>query len=105
MSKCDVCNANIPLLGGIKVKDGTICGSCTNLSSNFRMESIIDLKKYYQLNNDRKKIFQETQKLKSILSDVISIDDNNKLFYIVPKKKGFDYIIYSFDEIINYLTK
>ena len=102
MSKCNICNSKIPFMGKFKVKDGIICGSCSNLSSSYRTDTIEILKKYYQDNEKRKKIFHETQRLKSILSDIVLIDDTNRLFYIVPKRKDFNYFIYSFDEIISH---
>lgn len=105
MSKCEVCNSKIPFLGGLKAKDGIICGSCSNLSASYRTDTIEDLKRYSQINEERKKIFKETQKLKSIASDTILIDDDNKLFYVAPRKKGFNYCVYSFSEIIKYETE
>ncbi len=102
MSKCNICNSKIPFMGKFKVKDGIICGSCSNLSSSYSTDTIEILKSYYQANENRKKVFHETQRLKSILSDIVSIDDTNRLFYIVPKKKGFNYYIYSFDEVVSH---
>lgn len=100
--KCDVCNSKIGLLNNAKISDGTICLSCTQLCSSYRTENISNMKKYFEINNQRKSIFKETQKLKGFASSVIHIDDNNRLFYIGEPKGQFNYIIYSYDEVLDY---
>lgn len=99
--KCDVCNSKIGLLDGIKISNGSICPNCAILCSSYKTETIENMKKYYELNNQRKALFSETQKLKTFLSTAIHIDNVHNLFYIEPHKIT-NYFIYSFDEVIDY---
>ncbi|MBR3280942.1 MAG: SHOCT domain-containing protein [Clostridia bacterium] len=102
MANCNVCGEKLPFIGGIKVSDGVICGSCSNLSGSYQTETIQNLKTLYNKNEQLKRIFNETQCLKSFMGDSISIDSNNRLFCIPPRRKGFNCIIHSLDDITGY---
>lgn len=99
--KCDVCNSKIGLLGGNKISDGIICSNCVSLCSSYKIESIKNMKLYYGLNNERKTIFKETQTLKKFATPTCHIDNLNRLFFFGDPKKNNNYIVYSFDEIVD----
>lgn len=94
---CPVCGANEKCK--IKVANGCICASCTRLSPNYSAETIEVLKGYQQEQIKRRSVFSKTRIIKSILSDTIIVDENNKLFY-KGKEKDENPIIYRFDEVI-----
>lgn len=100
MSKnCSACGSKIGLLNSTKTSDGIICLNCSLLCPSYKTETIANIRKYIDINNQRKSLFTETQKLKSFASETFHIDNIHRLFYIGNPKNTFNYIIYSFDEI------
>ena len=82
----------------IKAANGYICASCTWLSPNYSAETIEVLAGYQREQSQRRALFSKTRVIKSLLSDTICVDDNNKLFY-VGKEKEERPIIYRFNEV------
>lgn len=104
--KCDVCNRNINIFNGNTIKDGIICPYCTTICPSYKTESIDTMRRYWQINHERFTAFTETSKLKNLMSEIISIDDNNKLFMIGKlKDKNVEPIVYSFKEVVSYNTE
>lgn len=95
--KCNVCDCKLGLINTYKAVDGIICINCVCLCPSYKTETIETLKKYWNINNERKRIFQETNKLKNFASEVIYIDNVHSLFAI-----GNYNIIYSFNEVVDY---
>lgn len=96
VKECPVCGAKEKCK--IQVVDGYICARCTWLSPNYMAETIATLKGYWSEQNSRKAAFTKTRVIKSLMSDAIIVDDNNRLFY-VGKEKDAPTVIYSFDEV------
>ena len=102
---CSVCGNKIPLGTASKAIDGILCVNCLNLANGSIMTrnipiSIQEISEYYKINEERKKIFTETQTLKNFGSSIVHIDNNNRLFYINKTE-----IYYSFNEVVGYIEE
>lgn len=103
MSRCDICNNKLGIINKLKVSNGFICPHCSTISQSFKTDSIEDLKKYWDINHKRISIFNKTSVLKSLLSEIVTIDNNNKLFIIGKYEKlSIEPIVFSFNEISSY---
>lgn len=98
--QCPVCGEKMAIK--TQIKDGEICSSCTWLSPNHKLESIETVKGYWNINQTRHSLFSKTSMLKGFMSESISIDDKNKLFFqgkdntkIIPR-------YYSYEEVSEY---
>lgn len=97
VNTCPVCGAKVKCK--IKVANGgLICSFCKRLSPNCAAETVEALTDYHKEQCQRRGIFLSTRIIKSIFSDAIVIDENNKLFYAGKEKEAFP-IIYRFDEV------
>jgi len=100
---CPVCNQKIGLLMKSKVSDGEICSSCASICSAHATKTLNDIHTYWNTNKERENIFSPTQKLKSLMSEVITIDSTNNLFIFgdIDKIKTKP-IFYAFNEVDSY---
>ena len=99
---CPICNEKMGLLQS-KVSDGKICPTCTRICSAYATKKISEIQEYWRINSERRRAFIPTQKLKSILSEVVTVDATNRFFAfgdITKEKKEF--VIYAFDEVDSY---
>lgn len=101
---CPICGAKIGALTKHKVKDGEVCVICSMISESWRTESVADLQRYWNKNNERFSNFSPSQKLKSLMSEVVTIDDEHQLFIIgkYDKMKNIRPTVYSFNEVDGY---
>lgn len=100
---CPICNQKIGFMMKSKVSDGEICSSCASICSAHATKTLNDIHTYWNTNKERENIFTPTQKLKSIMSEVITIDSTNKLFIFgdIDKIKTKP-IFYAFNEVDSY---
>ncbi len=102
---CSVCGNKISLGTTSKAIDGFLCIDCLMLANGSIItknvpKKIEEIAEYYKINQKRKEVFNETQKLKSFGSSVIHIDNNNKLFCVNEIE-----IYYSFNEVVGYFEE
>ncbi len=69
------------------------------MSKSYKSETIEKIKTYREIENERKSLFNPTQKLKSFNSIVVLIDNSNKLFQVGNSP------IYKFDELMNFYSE
>lgn len=103
MANCPICGQKIGFLLKSQVSDGVICSGCASICPSHSTKTVLDMQKYWNTNKERQKMFSPTQKLKSFMSDVVTIDFTNKLFVLgdISKMKVTP-IFYSFDEVDGY---
>ena len=103
MAKCPICGQKIGFMLKSQVSDGVICSVCASICPSHPTKTILDMQNYWNTNKERQKIFSPTQKLKSLMSEVVTIDFTNKLFVLgdISKMKVTP-IFYSFDEVDGY---
>ena len=99
MGICNACGGKTGLLSTYKAYDGSICAECAKLSKSYKSETIEKIKTYREIENERKSLFNLTQKLKSFNSTVVLIDNSNKLFQVGNSP------IYKFDELMNFYSE
>lgn len=99
MGICNACGSKTGLLSTYKAYDGSICADCVKLSKSYKAETIEKIKAYREIENERKALFNPTQKLKSFNSIIVLIDNSNKLFQVGNSP------IYKFDELINFYSE
>ena len=86
-----------------KVSDGEICSACALICASHNTKTVNDIKRYWDTNKERQNVFSPTQKLKSFMSEVITIDSTNQLFVFgdIAKMKQTP-IFYAFNEVDGY---
>lgn len=105
---CPVCGNPVKGIGTIKIKDGTLCSSCSKKIkmdlSMLQFQTVSDIKEHFEYmakNEDLYKTFKPSREY-TINGMILQIDEENKLFYY---KLSLDHgvpFIYKFDEIIDY---
>jgi len=98
---CPVCG-NI-MKFKVKAADGKICAACSNLTSNYKIETIGRLKQFWLENQKRQKVFKTTHIVQNInsMKDNVFIDNKNQLFFIGNQKTQSPKFYY-FKEVSNY---
>ncbi|MBS1401190.1 MAG: hypothetical protein HPZ86_10370 [Clostridia bacterium] len=100
---CPICDEKIGVLLKTKASDGEICFNCSLICSSHETKTIATLKEFWEINNERKKLFTQTQLLTSFSGGTITVDSNHKLFVFGNLSKGkVPSIFFRFDEIDNY---
>lgn len=103
MANCPICNQKIGFMLKSQVSDGVICSVCASICPSHPTKTILEMQNYWNTNKERQRIFSPTQKLKSFMSEVVTIDFTNKLFVLGDiSKMKFTPIFYAFDEVDGY---
>ena len=101
--KCPICGQKIGLMMSSKISDGIICSSCALICSSHNTKTVREIQEFWGINEKRKNTFIPTQKLKSFMSETITLDSANRLFVFgdTSKMKSTP-IYYAYDEIDSY---
>ncbi|MDY3829234.1 MAG: SHOCT domain-containing protein [Clostridium sp.] len=106
MAKCPICKGKINSFNKTKALDGTICGYCASLCSSHSVMQVEEISEHWKKNNERWNVFKTTQKLKNIMSGVVSIDTDNEMFVFCDaenkKKIKITPIVFKYNEVIRY---
>ena len=87
----------------IKASDGDLCPMCASICSDHATLSTATIKEYWNTNKGRLSSFTQTQSLKSIASETITIDDTHRYFIFGDLKKlNVDPVVFRFDEVDGY---
>ena len=103
MAKCSICGKKLGLLVKVKVSDGDICPMCASICAAHVTLPIATIRGYWETNKARWKLFTPTQTLKSLASEVITIDNTHRYFIFGDVKKlKAEPVVFSFDEVDSY---
>ena len=103
MAKCPICGNKIGLMAKTKASDGDICYHCASICADYATQSIASLQSFWNKNNERWSSFTATQKLKSIASEVVTIDEVHRFFVFGDASKINSVpVVFSFDEVESY---
>ncbi len=100
--KCDICNCKLGLFTKFNIVNGVACSNCIRISKSYQTNTIEELKEFWNINNERFLKFKPTTVLKGLGMAPVSIDIENKLFFVGKQNNKNQNIIYSFDEINSY---
>ncbi len=95
---CPICGKKFGMLSKAKASDGNICSECARISSSHEFYSIETLIDFWRINDERRKLFTQTQKI----SKVLSIDAEHKLFLFGKSRKIKRPVVYQFNEVKGY---
>lgn len=105
---CPVCGGKLGLLNREKSSDGLICANCSNFfysKAGFRASKLPTktLSDFWAVQEQRRKIFEETDSIYDSDALYLSIDRKNQLFFFGRRSgdKG-PRMIYSFGEVSGY---
>lgn len=103
---CPICGEKLSFLSKIKVVDGFVCGYCASVTESSITRTKSEIQSYWNTNNERVKIFNPSQVLKSFGNEQISIDYEHKFFAFGNIKKMVNPPkIYTFDEVVSFEYK
>lgn len=103
MAKCSICGKKLGLLVKVKVSGGDICPMCASICAAHVTLPIATIRGYWETNKARWKLFTPTQTLKSLASEVITIDNTHRYFIFGDVKKlKAEPVVFGFDEVDSY---
>lgn len=100
---CPICGQKIGFMAKTKVSDGEICPLCALICDSHSTKTVNEIKRYWETNKERQNVFSPTQKLKSFMGNVVTIDPTNQLFVFgdIAKMQRAP-IFYAFSEVDGY---